>query len=73
MLKINLPQYRGTGDTRLAEGRVPYGKQLVAQSEDIAKHALVRLIKQIRLAALRVNMRMCPEEREERAQLVPPH
>lgn len=57
-------------DGSLAEGCVPDGQERVAQPEHVPDVALVRLLEQVRLAALGVNVSVCPEEGHKGAGLV---
>jgi hypothetical protein len=71
--KGDVPQDRYSSRTRLPERSVPHRKHRVSQAQDVPQDALIRLVKEVRLAALRVDMRMRTEEWRERTNDIPPH
>ena len=66
-------QDRQARNARLAERRVPHGEHGVPQAKDVAHDALVRIVEEVRLAALRVDVRVCPHERREDRDSIPSH
>lgn len=55
----------------LTESRVPCWEKSITETEDIAQHALVRLVGEVRLPALCVDMGVSTEEGVESTELVP--
>lgn len=70
-IKNNPPENRDASHRRLTERSVPDWQHGVPQAQDIAEHALVRFLDQVRLASLCVNVCVCTEEGLESPDLVP--
>jgi hypothetical protein len=68
---MHVPDNRVPVGGRLAEGIVPHREHLVAQTKGVAEVAADRLVEEVGLAALGVNVRVGAEEGHECAGLVP--
>lgn len=69
----NSPKNGRPSDSSFPEGSIPDRQHTVSEAQDIANHALVRLIKQERLPSFRVQMGMGPEKWRKSTNLIPPH
>ena len=71
--KNHSQQDRHPSDGSLTECSIPNWYKGVSQSQNAPNHAPVRFFEEIRFSSLGVDMCMRPEERSERADLVPSH